>query len=107
MECPVCKIRPAIVDPEFGVCPCSDCQEAQSRLAKPANVPEFTGDSIKENRKKFWADIHGAHRKGQPSAEFRDTYGKEAMKRQGFTDKEIKNAKPVWSDDRYYGNKNG
>lgn len=107
MECPVCRKNEAIKDPEYGILPCLPCQDRQAELAEPAKVPEFAGETIKENRKKYWKDIHGAHRKGIPSAEFRDTFGKEAMKRQGFSDKEISKAKQVWNDDKYYGNKNG
>jgi len=102
MICPVCKVNPAEKHPYYGYIPCKPCQDRQARLKKPDKLPEFTSDSIKEGRKANFDDIHGAHRKGVPSREFRDRWGEEAMKRQGFTDKEIKNAQYVWGDDKYY-----
>lgn len=63
----------------------------------------MTTDSIKEQRKEFYDDIHPAHRNGEANSEFRDRWGREAMKRQGFTEKEIDNAKPVYrGSDTYY-----
>jgi hypothetical protein len=107
MVCHTCQKNEAIIDPVFGVLPCKECQDRQHLLADPGNIPEFIGDNIKEQRKAHFDDIHGAHRKGVPSREFLEKYGSEAMRRQGFTDKEIKNAQPVWDDDKYYGHKNG
>jgi len=62
----------------------------------------MTSDSIKTQRKEFFDDYHPAHRNGVPSAEFRDRWGKKAMKNQGFSDEEIAKAKPVWNGDKYY-----
>lgn len=104
--CVVCLKNEAISDPIFGLLPCSTCQARQAAL-KPANdIPEMVGENIKEQRKQHFSDIHPAHRKGVASREFLERWGKNAMKRQGFSDNEIKNAKYVWNDDSYYKNGN-
>lgn len=102
MTCLVCGKNGAIVDATFGVLPCFQCQKRQSTLDKPLKQSEFISQELKDQRKAYSDDFHPAHRKGVPSKEFRDRWGAKAMKRQGFTDKEIKNAKDVWNDDRYY-----
>ena len=103
MICNSCHKNNAIYDTYYGWLPCKDCQNRQAGLKKPSgDIPEFEGDSISEQRKACLGDIEPAHRKGVPSKEFRDRWGVKAMKRQGFTDKEIKNAKNVWDDNSYY-----
>ena len=99
MMCPNCGTREAIKDETLGWIPCKACQIKKIKLGE---VPEFTSEAIKDQRKAFWSDIHPAHRSGVPSKEFRDRWGAEAMKRQGFTDEEIKNCRYVYSDDKYY-----
>lgn len=99
--CPNCGERPAVLHPQFGYIPCTECQEKD--LVNPNKQVEFTSESIKDQRKQYFDDIHGSHRSGVASREYRDRWGRDAMKRQGFTDKEIDNAKYVWSgDDTYY-----
>lgn len=99
-KCVSCKKRDAVVDPLFGTLPyCEVCQKRINGVQHPGKQAEFVGDDIKEQRKAYWHDYHPAHRKGVPSREFRDRYGREAMKRQGYTDKEIDNAQYVWSGD--------
>lgn len=103
MVCAACKTNKAELDPYWGYLPCIECQQRQKSLQKPQQQTEFTTDDIKQGRKAYWGDYHPSHRKGKASREFRDTYGKRAMKRQGFSDKEIDNAQYVWSgDDTYY-----
>lgn len=108
MICNSCRKNKAVYDDYYGYLPCEDCRKKQENLKRPGKVPEFTSDSIKEGRKAYFDDYHPAHRKGIASREFREQYGEKAMKRQGFTDKEIKNAKYVWKngDDSYYNDNN-
>lgn len=98
--CPNCGKEAALLHPQFGYIPCKDCQEKET--IKPNNQVEFTSENIKEQRKQYFDDIHGAHRSGVASKEFKERWGEDAMKRQGFTEQEIKNAKYVWRDDSYY-----
>lgn len=101
--CLVCNIHPAGYEEFIGYLPCENCVKSQRARQRPdGDLPEMYGEDIKTQRKMYFADIHPAHRKGVPSKEFRDTYGKEAMKRQGFSDEEIENARNVWSDDEAY-----
>lgn len=102
MTCPVCKVNNAEYDEYYGYLPCKPCQERQSRLRKPGALPEFTSDSIKEQRKRHAKDIEAPHRSGHLNKKWLDIYGKEAAKRHGFTDSEIKNAKYVYAGDSTY-----
>lgn len=102
MLCPVCKVNPADKDDYYGYLPCKPCRDRQANLKKPGKAEEITSETIKQGRKEYWGDIHGAHRKGKASREFLEKFGKEAMKRQGFSDKEIKDADYVWNDDKPY-----
>ena len=102
--CIRCGKNESIYDPVYGKLPyCLDCQKQQADLTRPGQIPEMTSDSIKEGRKMYYDDIHPAHYKGQASREFLERWGEKAMKRQGFTDKEIKNSKYVYAgNDTYY-----
>lgn len=103
MKCPVCRTNDAIKDPYYGYLPCERCQLEQSRLKRPGNIPEFTSDTIKEGRKEFKDDIEQPHRKGEVNKRWVDLHGVDAAKRHGFTDKEIKKARYVYTgDDSYY-----
>lgn len=104
MKCPVCQVNEAIVDDYYGYLACQPCQDRQAKLKRPGTkIPEFAGESIRKGRKMHSEDIHPAHRKGVASREFREAFGEKAMERQGFTKKEIKEAKYVWAgDDSYY-----
>lgn len=56
---------------------------------------EFAPQNLKESRKEYAKSQLQPYRDGQLSREFIDTYG---TKRISATEKEIKNARPVWSD---------
>jgi len=99
--CVSCRKTNRQVHPILGVLPyCQSCQLLQDASIK--KVPEMAGESIKNNREMHWDDIHPAHYKGHASREFLEKYGKKAMLRQGFSEKEIKEAKYVYNSDRYY-----
>lgn len=103
MLCVICNKNKARHDEFIGFLPCNPCVRRGREAKRPdSNIPEMAGEDIKTQRKMYFDDIHPAHRKGVPSKEFRDRFGKEAMKRQGFSDDEIKNAVPVWNDDLPY-----
>lgn len=102
MLCKQCNQNPAFVHPAFGILACEECRGIQAILPKPGKQTEFTSQDIKEQRKAYSDDILQTHNRGQLSKEYLDRYGVQAVKRRGFSDKEIKNAKYVWNDDKYY-----
>ncbi len=105
MKCPVCKINKATYDEYYGWLPCDECRKKQSQQVKPSgNLPEFTSESIKKQRKEYAADILQPHNRGELSKEWVDVHGKKKAKERGFSDKEIKNAKNVWTELNYYKN---
>lgn len=99
MICPVCKKNKAIYDPYYGYLPCAQCQERQSKLQHPKSQVEFTPEYLKTDRKAHRSDFLPAHRKGQLDKGFVDRYGAKKAKAQGFSDKEIRDAKYVWDGD--------
>ena len=102
MKCPVCGVNDATIDPYWGLLPCKPCMDRQAGLAKPRGQVEFVGEDIKLQRLKFHKDIVQPHRKGELNKEYVDLYGAKRAKQEGFTDKEIKNAKYVYSEEGYY-----
>jgi hypothetical protein len=102
-KCPNCQ-NEGRIDPILGLINCKDCEIRQSNLSKPKHQLEFTSDDIKLQRKEYAKDIYQVHRKGELSKEFVETYGASVAKRQGYSDKEIKNCKYVWGG--YYDNNN-
>lgn len=78
-----------------------DCRNIPGNKFTPV---EFTSESIKNQRKEFHNDILQPHRKGQLSKEWVKVYGKKQAKKRGFSDKEINEAKNVWTDLTFYKN---
>lgn len=100
--CPVCQKNQAQWDEYYGWLPCKPCQDRQSKLEKPKGQIEFTSDKIKDNRKAYADDIEPQHIKGNLNKRWVDIYGTKRAKELGYSDKEIKNAKYVANDIRYY-----
>lgn len=98
----MCLKNNAIEDKVFGILPCKECQN--KKHSEPNDIPEFVGDSIKTQRKQCADDIEAPHRCGYLNKRWLDLYGKDAAKRHGFSDKEIKEAKYVYNGDsnNYY-----
>jgi len=101
-KCPICRDNDAIEDPYYGFLPCLPCTEKQRKLKRPNRNVELVPDRIKEDRRAYFDDYHPPHRKGQLSKEWVNRWGADKAKKRGFSDKEIKNAKNVWNDDRFY-----
>lgn len=100
MLCPNCGVAEAIQDRQLGVLYCQTCQIRHKSFISPKTI-ELTSEAIKEDRKKYAKSIVGRYRDGQLSKEFVTHYPEQAkdMVKEGIhTEKEIKNAKPVWSD---------
>jgi hypothetical protein len=98
MKCPVCKVNDAVQDLYWGYLPCKECRDKQSGLKKPGGaIPEFVGEDIKLQRQKYHKDIVPDHRKGELNKEYVDLYGKDRVKKMGYSEKEIKNARYVYS----------
>lgn len=102
MLCPVCQTNSAIKDDYYGYLPCKPCQDRQSKLKKPGGQIEFTSDDIKEQRKSQANDIEQQHRKGVLNKKWLDLYGKHRAREYGYSDKEIKEAKYVYSGANTY-----
>lgn len=85
--------------------PCKKCQDRQSQLKHPGKSPEFTSDSIKNQRKAYANDIEQPHRKGELNKKWLDLHGVDKAKQEGFTPTEIKKAKYVYDSEKYYGDK--
>jgi hypothetical protein len=100
--CPVCHKEEAINDEYYGVLPCFACMERQAKSKRANRQAEFVGEDIKQQRKAYKEDILPAHRKGHLDKGFVEKYGTRKAKEQGFSEKEIKNAKYVWNDESYY-----
>ena len=99
--CPVCNTDLATKDKQFGILPCFFCQNRQSRVQKPYANLEFTSQNIKDERKKYFKSTLQKYRDGQLSKEFIVAYPEraQAMIKEGIhTEKEVKQAKPVWGD---------
>lgn len=102
LTCPSCHKNDAIFDEYYGWLPCLECTRKQRTIKNPNKQIDMIPQRIKEDRKANFADAHPDHRKGTLSKEWLDRYGKDKAKARGYTDREIKKAKPVWNDDRWY-----
>ena len=101
VKCLVCGISEAINDKQLGILPCKKCRDRQANFPKPNTQVEFTSKNIKEGRKEYFKSTIQRYRNGQLSKEFVEAYPERAksMVEQGIhTEKEIKQAKNVWSD---------
>ena len=101
MKCLSCNTNDAAKDPQLGYLACQSCRARQAGFTKPSNQIEFTSSDIKEGRRKYFRSTIQKYRDGQLSKEFVDSYPEraKAMIETGIhTEKEIKQAKPVWGD---------
>lgn len=89
----------------LGSMPCASCQKRLTSLPTAQSQIEFTSESIKTQRKIHRRDILPMHNRGELDRAWVNRYGEKKAKQHGFTDKEIKNARYVWSgSDEYYHN---
>lgn len=102
MTCRSCNKNEAKLIEPYGYLPCTQCAHRQAKMTRPGKTIEFTTDDIKQQRTEYANDIIQTHRKGQLSKEWVKKYGEKAARDRGFTPKEIKSAKNVWSDLGYY-----
>jgi len=96
ITCLNCNKREATKHEVFGYLPCKVCLKKQKRY-RVADTIELTTADIKEDRKKFQADILQRYRGDTPSKEYIDKYGTK-----GFTQEELRRKKNVWTEDSYY-----
>jgi len=86
-----CKNR-AIVDPTFGVIPCSSCQKKDEKYSIGYKSPEFYSlkkmDRFTKQRDKHLKDFVPIYWKDKPNAEFIKAYPKQA--KEYFTVDELK-----------------
>ena len=95
MKCPQCGKNKAKVDPQYGVLPCSVCQEMTSQGPRPKRGPEFTRETIKEGRREYFRDALQPFRGDILSKEYLEEFGTKGIKP---TKKQLKNARYVWKD---------
>lgn len=79
---------------------CNVCGEQKQTNVK-RGVVEFTLDSIREDRKKYFNSVLQPYRQGEFSKEFKDAYpeiSKDMVKEGAITESQYKKAKNVWSD---------
>lgn len=101
--CPSCHIGKAKLHPIYGLLPCAKCQKKHQQLVSAKDQVEFTSDSIKLQRQTYRSDYLPMHNRGYLDKGWLDKYGAKKAKQHGFSEKEIKNAKYVWSGvDEYY-----
>ncbi len=100
VKCPVCRKRLVPIHIRLGILPCTNCLKRQEHLNHPQELPEFTSQSIKQQRKEFANDIIQPFRKGELSREYVELYGTDRLT--GLTKREIKRSRYVWNDEIYY-----
>ena len=91
-KCPVCKLNTAETS-QYGVMPCNSCKEKRRENSLPNVQIEMVGNSIQEQRKKYYKDIIPPYRGETLSKEYVDAYGYKNIKP---STKDIKNMKNVW-----------
>lgn len=94
--CPVCNNELVTIDKQLGYLPCKSCQERQSQIAKPSEQIEFTSESIKEGRRKFFKSTIQPWRDNRPSLEYAQAYPERAKKK--FAKYKKSEIKEVWKD---------
>jgi len=96
IKCPVCKIRSAIIDKQYGSLPCLFCRRRQNKIAVPYKSVEWTSQNIKEGRREYGKSILQPWREGVPSLEYQQAYPEQSKKMFAkYKKSEIKN---VWGD---------
>lgn len=93
--CPVCHQHKANHHPLYGILPCNDCKRRRDQQSSPDIPVEMVGEEIKRQRKEFAKSIIQPYRNGELSREYLEAFGTKNIKP---TQKEIKQAKPVWKD---------
>lgn len=96
MLCLNCGKRKARKDPAYGWLPCLKCTKEQRKVSIRETI-ELTTNEIKEERERYHDDILQRYRGSTPSLEYIKKYGEK-----GFTKEEVKSAKNVWNENRYY-----
>lgn len=100
MKCPVCKIHRPTLHPTYGILPCKSCTTKARNFSHPENTIEFTSQSIKDQRPAYITDTLPWHRSGTLDRGAIDRYGIDAVKKRGYTDREIASATYVWNGTR-------
>jgi len=105
MKCLICQKRNAVKIEPYGWLPCDKCRTKQRKIAKPNQTIEVTTNKIKDDRKKYGDDILQPFRDGEISKEYIKKYPdkvKTMIKEGNITTQEVKTAKNIWSDLKYY-----
>lgn len=100
MLCLNCHKNEAQTSQQIPVLPCRECQNRQARLPSPHISVEVIPDRIKAERRERQDSIEQPHFKGELNKRWVDTWGVQAAKEHGFTDKEIKKAKYTMDEAR-------
>ena len=101
MLCLLCNKNEAVKDDTLGYIPCAACQN--KGIIKANRQIEMAGEEIRQARSKYADDIVQPHRKGILNKRWVELRGKERALAEGYTEKEIAEAKDVYAgDDTYY-----
>lgn len=103
-RCLNCQKRKAEFQPIVGYTYCKVCLNRQRKLPKLDETIELAPESMKEDRKKYQAEIVQPFRSGQLSKEYvKQNPGsiKKMIAEGNTTREEVKNAKNIW-DHNYY-----
>lgn len=100
MICLSCNKNKARNVAPYGYLPCKSCTKRQASYQVGETV-ELVTEDIREDRKRFSADITQRYRGTIPSLEYIKKYGTK-----GFNKEEIRQAKNVWKEDSYYSDDN-
>lgn len=94
--CLNCGIGQAQRIEPFGMLPCKQCILNQRQYSVKEAI-EITTSEIKESRKEYSKDILQRMRGDTPSKEYIKAYGTK-----GFSREELKRAKNVWTENKFY-----
>lgn len=104
-DCPSCFEHPAIKHLTLGLLPCIKCKARLDSLPTPNEAVEIIPDRIKAERQERGDSIEQPHLKGELNKKYVDLWGADEVRKRGFSEKEIKNAKYVYDGApgmRYY-----
>ncbi len=99
MLCLSCNTNEAVKHEYLGYIACQSCRDRQAKFDKPKETVEMTTEEIRSARVEHEADIVQPFREGVVNKRYLDLYGSERIQ---ATPQEIKQAKYVFSENKYY-----
>ena len=97
--CPKCRVRRAIRHEIYGLTECLECRRERQQIHRG---PEFTSDSIQEQRLEYKKDILQPYRNGILSREYLEEYGTSGIT---VSEEEQKKSEYTWKDTKGWWNR--